>query len=447
VQIDGLVGPQGVMPLKEQLDGAFEEWGYGAWLWYPSIFWWLEPTDLALQATAWSGVLLSLLLLAGRWQRPVLIGLFLLYLSLFHAGQLFTNFQWDSLLLETGLLAVFLIGGPSLLLILLFEWLLFRLRFMSGVFKLVSEDPAWSGFTALNHYFETQPLPHVGAWYAHHLPDWLLKGGVGLTYFSELVVPFFIFLPRPYRRFAAAVTILMQLLIIVTSNHNFINLLTILLCLFLLDDGVVGRLLPAGLKQRLSGAQARPGRIDRIAVSGLALVIFSASLFSFSANSLRMALPLPLVQYTDSVRRLGIGNIYHIFPTMQLERHELEIEGSNDGETWLGYRLRYKPGPLDRAPPFIVPHQPRLDWLVWFVPTQQLPHMVWFDRFLRRLHEGSASVGGLLEHNPFADTPPRYLRVLVHRYRFTTPQERGASGEWWQRETLGLFPRVPPRRP
>ena len=88
-----------------------------------------------------------------------------------------------------------------------------------------------------------------------------------------------------------------------------------------------------------------------------------------------------------------------------------------------------------------------LCWLIWFVPTQQYTHMVWFDQFMRRLHEGSQSVIGLLEHNPFAEEPPKYLRVMVYRYRFTTPQEREESGEWWRREALGLFPRTPPRRP
>jgi hypothetical protein len=164
---------------------------------------------------------------------------FILYLSLYHAGQVFTNFQWDTLLLETGFLAIFLVGGGNLLLILLFDWLLFRLRFMSGAFKLVSADPSWSGLTALNHYFETQPLPHIGAWYAHQLPELLLKAGVIFTLFSELLAPFLIFFPRRYRQIAAAITILMQLLIIATSNHNFINLLTIILCLFLLDDSLL----------------------------------------------------------------------------------------------------------------------------------------------------------------------------------------------------------------
>jgi hypothetical protein len=377
-----------------------------------------------------------------------LIGLFVLYLSLYHAGQFFTNFQWDTLLLETGFLAIFLVGGPTLLVIFLFEWLLFRLRFMSGFFKLVSGDPSWSGFTALNHYFETQPLPHIGAWFAHQLPEWMLQTGVGLTFFSELIVPFFIFLSRPFRLAAAAITITMQLLIIATSNHNFINLLTIVLCIFLLDDQLLGRILPTRLCQgKQSEPPNKPSRGKNILVIASALLIVPGCLISFTANMLHKPLPLPFHQFSDSLRRLGLGNIYHVYPTMQVERHELDIQGSNDGENWRSYEFKYKPGALDRVPPFNVPHQPRLDWMIWFVPTQQIPQMYWFDLFMQRLHQGSTTVTGLLAHNPFADKPPKFLRVLVYRYHFTTPQERAESGNWWRREYLGIFPQVEPRKP
>ncbi|MDJ0807613.1 MAG: lipase maturation factor family protein [Gammaproteobacteria bacterium] len=448
VQIDGLVGPQGILPLSEQLDGSFQELGRGAWLWLPTIFWVIQPTTFVLQSVTLLGVILSMMLLvAAGPTRLILLLLFALYLSLYHAGQIFTNFQWDALLLEVGFLAIFLGDTPSKLVIFLYEWLLFRLRFMSGFFKLASDDPSWSGFTALHHYFETQPLPHIGAWYFHHLPDWVLKAGVGVTFISELIVPFFIFLPRPYRLTAAGVTIIVQLLIIASSNHNFINLLTIMLCLFLLDDRIIKSILPVGLAERLEATKPTNNRLSTGLLAVTSLLIISSSLISFTANAIKQPFYLPLHQMADSVRRFGLGNIYHIFPTMQVERQELLIEGSNDGKEWLAYRFKYTPGEPAKAPEFIVPHQPRLDWMVWFVPTQRLPQMVWFGEFLRRLHEGSDSVSGLLAENPFSDSPPRYLRVLAYRYRFATPDERAENGDWWRREYLGLFPQVVPRIP
>ena len=91
--------------------------------------------------------------LAGS--QGLLIALFLLYLSLFHAGQLFMNFQWDYLLLEAGFLAILLAFSATRLVIWLFHWLLFRLRFESGISKLISGDVSWADLSALRYYFET----------------------------------------------------------------------------------------------------------------------------------------------------------------------------------------------------------------------------------------------------------------------------------------------------
>ncbi|MEJ2592582.1 MAG: lipase maturation factor family protein [Candidatus Thiodiazotropha sp.] len=448
VQVAGLAGPQGILPIDSYMADVEAAIGRpAAWLWMPSLFWLTGGSDLMLQAVAYLGAFLALALFLGRWERPALIALFLLYLSLYHACQVFTNFQWDTLLLETGFLAIFLVDGPSRLLIFLFEWLLFRLRFMSGAFKLLSGDPSWSSLTTLDYYFETQPLPHTGSWYAHLLPEWLLRSGTGLTLFSELIVPFFIFLPRPFRLAAVAITLLMQLLIIATSNHNFINLLTILLCLFLLDDRIVGRLLPRRAAMQAARQPRQPGRVNGLLVSLSALLIVPSSLIGFTSQALRQPAPAPLQAYSDAVRRYGIGNIYHVYPTMQTQRQELIIQGSQDGKDWKTYAFKYKPGDPARRPPFNVPHQPRLDWMMWFVPTQQPVQLFWFGKFMQRLHEGSSSVTALLAVDPFADRPPRYLRVLAYRYRFTTPSERAASGDWWRRTYLGEFPRVAPRRP
>lgn len=450
VQIDGLAGSSGILPFHELLENGFARHGYAAWLQLPNLFW-FNSSDLALQGSAIAGAVLAVLLLFG-WckQRPILILLFVLYLSLYHAGQTFTNFQWDYLLLESGFLAIFLADAPTRLLIFLYHWLLFRLRFLSGFSKLANGDPSWIGFTTLNHYFETQPLPHVGAWYAHQLPEWLLRSGVGFTFFAELVVPFFIFLPRRFRLFAAAITIAMQLLIIATSNHNFINLLTILLCLFLLDDRTLGKLLPIQFlhRQRDLCHPRMPDLISK-SLSGASAVLILAISSTMMVEMLTQR-PLSSAAYAFATLgpRYGIGNVYHVFPTMQTERQELQIAGSYDGIRWEPYVFRYKPGALGQAPEFIVPHQPRLDWMMWFVPPQGRDMHTWFVRFLDALVENKPAVSHLLAHNPFEGrAAPRFLRVDAYRYRFTTSEERAQTGNWWKAEYLGEFPYVPPRIP
>ena len=445
VQITGLAGANGILPIDELLEYAYQQRGYQAFPYLPTLFW-INSSDLALQIVAYGGCLFSVALFFGYRKKMMLALLFVLYLSLFHAGQIFLTFQWDTLLLEAGFLAIFLTEGPSHLIIFLYHWLLFRLRFMSGVSKLSSGDTTWSNLTTLNYYFETQPLPHVGAWYFHQLPEWLLQTGVAFTFFTELIVPFFIFLPRKFRIFAATVTISMQLLIIATSNHNWINILTIVLCLFLLDDRIIKKLLPGFLLPDGTGEKNNNRKIT-YALPLIAVLIISSSVLVFLKMASNIKTPGIITQSTALIRTWGIGHDFHVFPTMQTERHELQIEGSYDGRNWKAYQFKYKPGPIAQRPQFIVPHQPRLDWMIWFIPPQHPHFMNWFNRFIIKLKEGSPEVLALLKHDPFKDRPPEFIRVQVFQYKFTSVEERQETGNWWKYKYLGLFPYVKPRIP
>lgn len=446
-QIVGLAGEQGILPYSETLRWAEAEYGAARVLREPTLFW-IDSSDLALRGVAAAGALLSLSLLFNILPRTSLILLFICYLSLVRAGQLFMNFQWDYLLLESGFLAIFLAGGrPSGAVVWLFRWLLFRLRFLSGVSKLMSGDPSWSGFTALNVYFETQPLPHWGAWYAHQLPEWLLRFGSAATLFIELVVPLMMFLPRRLRFIAAGLTILWQLLIILTSNHNFFNLLTIVLCLFLFDDRavrwVIDRLRPSWWAGRSSGqgpvVAVESSKARRLGTVALLIGVVGVSLLQIWEMGGRPLALKPAAAVADWARPFAVGGKYHTFPTITTERVELRVEGSYDGIEWRPYRYHYKPDALDGPLSVVIPHQPRLDWMTWFVPLGHPVNFMWFDRFLGRLVEGSPAVSGLLAHDPFPDEPPRYLRVHAFRYHFTTPEERKGNGNWWRREYVGPF--------
>lgn len=448
VQITGLAGPNGILPFYETLNYTHVQHGWLAWLRFPTVFW-LDASDVALKMAAYGGAILAVLLFFERWQTAALIGMYVLYVSLFHAGDLFLTFQWDTLLLETGFLSIFLVkGGPNKLLLFMFHWLLFRFRFMSGFFKLYKDDPTWWDLTTLNYYFETQVLPHGGSWYFHQLPDWILSGGVLYVFFTELIVPFFIFLPRRFRIAAALITIITQLLIMATSNHNFVNLLVIVLCIFLLDDRFISRFMPGRLIERARAVKS-PGtsRISSAVLSVVAVLILVTSAGTFVMRTLPVKYPAVVVRSFAAVYNYGIGHIFHVYPVMQIERQELEIQGSNDGINWRPYGFRYKPGPVNKRPPVNIPHQPRLDWMMWFLPPQARGDDLWLNMLLKRLHEGSPQVLQLFEYNPFPDRPPRFLRVLAYDYRFTTPEEKAETGNWWQRSYLGVFPYVKPRRP
>jgi hypothetical protein len=145
----------------------------------------------------------------------------------------------------------------------------------------------------------------------------------------------------------------------------------------------------------------------------------------------------PLVQW-------HVINNYHVFPNLTTKRPEIIVEGSDDGRNWQAYGFRYKPGDLSRRPRLNIPHQPRLDWMMWFAaigrPNTRTTY--WFPDFVVRLLEGSPPVLDLLESNPFPDRPPRLIRARLEDYRFTTPDERAATGNWWASKPLGIY--LPP---
>ena len=437
-QVAGLVGPDGILPLAARLDEARAQWGAVAYWRYPILFW-FGAGDGMLQGACWAGAALAVLLLLDIRPRTCLILMFWLYLSLLKAGQVFLFFQWDYLLLEAGFLAIFLPGGARVV-VWLFRWLLFRFRFLSGAMKLMSGDPSWASLTALFYYFETQPLPHTGSWYAHQLPHGLLMFGAAATLVIEILVPFMMFLPRNPRLLAGWATIFLQVLILLTSNHNFFNLLTITLCLFLFDDRALRRVLPAGLERLILRRQAPPsGRLAKGLLGTLAgLILMVSAVQMWEMFSGRSATG-PLAAVVDQVERWQVVNKYGVFAVMNTQRIELEVEGLGEDGQWRPYVFKYKPGDPMRRPQVVIPHQPRLDWAMWFVPLGHPLHREWFAAFLNRLYEGAPEVTALLETNPYPNGPPKAVRASLYRYRFTDPATRAATGRWWDREYLGPY--------
>ncbi len=271
VQILGLVGHAGILPLADYLDAAHRALGGAAYRILPTLFW-LDASDTALIAGTIVGALLGLLVILDWWTRPALIGAFALYLSYVYAGQDFMSFQWDALLLEVGFLALFVTGG-SRIVVWLYRWLVFRYLLLAGAVKLLSGDASWHSLTALDYHFWTQPLPSPPAWYVAQLPHPLLAGGTAATLAVELGVVFLVFLPRRPRAVAACCVLLFQALIVLTGNYNFFNLLTMLMCVFLFDDAALRRWFPSRLATWVQRRAPHPGRVATTIATALAFVV------------------------------------------------------------------------------------------------------------------------------------------------------------------------------
>ena len=437
VQAMGLIGSHGILPLTELVDDIGARIGPIRFYWMPMLFWW-NASDVVIEAVCWLGAGLSLLLVFNLLPRLSLLLLYLLYLSLLYGGQDFMTYQWDTFLLETGFLAL-LMSFNTTPGIWLLRWLLFRFMFMSGMVKLLSGDPNWWNLSALSFHFVTQPLPTPLAWYAAHLSLGTLKILTAGTFFVELLLPFLIFCPRRLRFFAAFGILLLQSCILITGNYNWFNLQTMLLCLLLFDDAAVRRILPSRLRQLLQpGAQrGPPPRGIRLTVGALALLIVFCSLVQMD---LRFGGSPPAVAQTvDSLfEPLHMVSGYGLFAVMTTQRDEIVIEGSADGADWSEYEFRYKPGDLSRRPPWNIPHQPRLDWQMWFAALEDPRRLQWFPRFLKALLENQPAVLTLMEKNPFPETPPRYVRAQFYDYRFSDRVEK-TSGRWWHRHLLGTY--------
>jgi hypothetical protein len=407
----------------------------------PSIFF-LFPNDRAFTIAAWTGAVLACVALAGvserygLWLSVVTWGiLWALYLSFVNAGQTFYGFGWESMTLEAGFYAIFLGNrrtAPSRIPMWALRWMLFRVMFGAGLIKMRG-DACWKDFTCLDYHYETQPMPNPLSWYFHWLPPWVHHGGVVCNHFVELIVPFGYFAPQPVATIAGGLTILFQLLLMVSGNLSFLNLLTIVLAIPTLDAQLLRKLVP------LRAPELRPpSRTLRYATAGLAVLVVLLSI----PPIVNMLSPGQLMNY--AYNPLQLVNTYGAFGSIGKTRYQVVVEGTLAAEPtstaeWREYEFKGQPGDLRRMPPQIAPYHLRLDWLMWFAAMSQYNQEPWFVNFMAKLLEGDRGVLGLLRGNPFPGHPPHFVRARLYVYRFTSPRERSATGAWWKRELVDTY--------
>jgi hypothetical protein len=469
VQHAGLIGEQGILPVRELMANlrAYETRHETNLLnVYPTLFW-LGDSDAYAQGLIAVGCLLALLVMAGVWQRGCLALMWLGYLSLVVVGDVFMGFQWDALLLEAGLLAVWLAPGrlwqgrgtvasPPRGSVFLLHWLLFRLMLLSGWVKIAGGDEVWRDWTALLYHYETQPLPHALSWWAHQLPRSVQVISCGVMFGIELLLPWVIFCGRWGRLLACLGFSGLMVTIVATGNYNFFNLLTIFLSLSLLDDSWWP-------KRWLSASASAPEQDEvrwrwwkwtgasTVVLGVLVLTLLAADGFLLGrVPGYVRRLPESWGQRLyEPVAPLRSFNAYGLFQAMTTERPEIVIEVSDDGILWLPLEFRWKPGDPTRRPRWVMPHQPRLDWQMWFAALNPgfdprrngapgAP-LHWFGAFLSALLEGREPVWALLEPPPFPRETIRHVRAKLWRYQLTSLEERQKTGKWWHRQPLGAF--------
>lgn len=434
-QFGPLVGERGLLPVRLFLERV-TFWDA------PSLFW-INCSDRFLLVMAWAGVVLSLMTLTGlsdAYGITVSTGvwglLWILYLSFVHTGQIFYSFGWESLLLETGFLAIFLGPtdiSPPVIIIWLLCWVLFRVMFGAGMIKLRG-DPCWRDLTCLMYHYETQPLPNPLSWYLHKLPPLVHKAGVLFTYFVELIVPWGYFAPPPFCSIAGAFTILLQLTLILSGNLSWLNYITIVLCISCFDDALLSRFI--SMAQPATAQASGIHQAVPIAVTVLILLLSIRPALNLISRRQRM---------NAGFDPLRLVNTYGAFGSVTRKRIEVVIQGASeailtDSTQWREYEFKGKPGDVRRRPRIVSPYHYRLDWLMWFVALSPDRHLPWVLHLVAKLLSGDPALLGLLAHNPFPGAPPIFIRAELYYYRFT--DSRDPSGDWWIRTRVGEY--LPP---
>ncbi|MCX3059022.1 lipase maturation factor family protein [Streptomyces beihaiensis] len=434
LQFRALIGERGMLPVPRFLARV-------PWRAAPTLFR-LHYSDRFFAGCAWGGAAVAAALLAGADGLLPLWGAMLLwlvpwglYLSIVNVGQTWYGFGWESLLLETGFLAVFLGNdkvAPPVLVLFLLRWLLFRLEFGAGLIKMRG-DACWRELTCLYYHHETQPMPGPLSWFFHHLPRPLHRVEAAANHVTQLVVPFLLFTPQPIATAAAALMIVTQLWLIVSGNFAWLNWLAVVIAASALD---------------LSGLRTPPALPAAPLWYEIVVIALTVVVAALSYRPTRN-----LLSRTQSMNRsydvLHLVNTYGAFGSVGRIRHEIVVEGTTDtvprpDSEWLAYEFKGKPGAVGRLPRQFAPYHLRLDWLMWFAALSPAYARPWFDAFVERLLTGDRDTLRLLRHCPFPDAPPTYVRALFFRYRYTTWRELRATGSWWQRTYVGEY--LPPTR-
>jgi Lipase maturation factor len=433
LQFRALIGEHGMLPVPRFLAGQ------SFWR-TPSIFH-LRYSDRLFAGASWLGAAVSAAIVAGvadlapLWAAMAMwLTLWVLYLSIVNVGQAWYAFGWESLLLETGFVMIFLGNdrvAPPLLTLWMARLLLFRVEFGAGLIKMRG-DRCWRDLTCLYYHHETQPMPGPLSWFFHHLPKPLHRVEVAGNHFAQLIVPFGLFAPQPVASVAAGIVVITQLWLVASGNFAWLNWVTIVLAFSAIDD--------ASVRMSVHPAWSAPP-------------LWFVGLVAAFAGAVLFMTYWPVRNMLSSHQRMNMSfnpfhlvNTYGAFGSIGRVRREVVIEGTEDERltpqtVWKEYEFKGKPGAVRRLPRQWAPYHLRLDWLMWFAAISPGYAEPWLTPLLQRLLRNDRPTLRLLRHNPFPDSPPRYVRAQLYQYRFTTLAELRRDRAWWHRALIGQYAR------
>ena len=399
----------------------------------PSVFHWYF-SDTFLDVSSFLGILISFLLMLGVFEKrhPLFsfiswFYLWCLYLSFINIGQVFYGYGWETMLVETRFLAIFL-GHPgiktSAILIWLFRWVCFRNMFGSGLIK-VRGDECWRDLTCMFQFYETQPIPNFLSIYFHHLPEWIHRGSVLLTHFVELIVPWGFLVPFwRISSLAALITIGFQGIIILSGNLAWLNYLSIVLCLSCFSDRFFRVKKDAHLKL---------SKQRKFLIYSLAIFVAWRSYY-------------PVTNMISSRQSMNRGydpfhlvNTYGAFGSVTKKRNELVVMGTLDKDPmsaqWREYEFKGKPTDIKKSPPLMSPYHWHLDWQMWFAAFGRIDYSPWVANFVAKLLNADPKTLSLLGSDPFKGEKPQWIKIDYYQYKMDSL----GSANYWQREYLGTW--------
>ncbi|CDW90774.1 UNKNOWN [Stylonychia lemnae] len=338
---------------------------------------------------------------------------------------------WDILLLEAGFLSIFFAPlwhtklynvSPSTSLVReVLRYLIFRLMFASGIVKLQSKCKTWWGLTALNYHFETQPLPHI--------LSWLLKISIPLDYFIEADDE------EEKSLFFRAFDMIRSAISYNLLNPDYASYTYLIFIIFSLTTVVFDSMRWLS-KNRDAIVKIMTTAISFTTIMLFMYIVFLAQTFVFlkgiqvepkNVRNYKSQVGLEMHQLLSNFQ---IANSYGLFRRMTGVggRPEIIFYGSDDQQNWKEYAFNYKPGKIDQAPLIVSPHQPRLDWQLWFSALNVFNFQDYYlIHFIYKILNNDTHAKTFFSQNPFPNKAPKYLKIDLFHYHFSNYKDEGVT--------------------